>query len=80
MILPMEGDRTARPFLATEYDETHPIFSPDGRWIAYRSTEALALGEVYVRPYPGPDPVYKISNGGGTSPTWSLYGKQLFFK
>ena len=79
MILPMEGDRTARPFLATEHDETHPVFSPDGRWIAYRSTEELSSGEVYVRPYPGPDPVYKISNGGGTSPAWSLDGKQLFF-
>ena len=80
MILSMEGDRTARPFLATEHDETHATFSPDGRWIAYRSTEELERGEMYVRPYPGPDPMYKISNGGGTSPAWSLDGKQLFFK
>ena len=47
MILPMEGDAargwtpgTPTVFLSTPADEAAPMFSPDGRWIAYSSTEA----------------------------------------
>lgn len=39
------------PFLTTPADELVPMFSPDGRWIAYRSNET-GTAEVYVRPFP----------------------------
>ncbi len=43
----------AEPFLGTQFSETTGAFSPDGRWLAYRSDETGAY-EVYVRPFPGP--------------------------
>src|SRR5262249_24485640 len=39
------------PFLRTQADELIPMFSPDGRWIAYRSNES-GNTEIYVRPFP----------------------------
>jgi dipeptidyl aminopeptidase/acylaminoacyl peptidase len=38
-------------FLRTPADEQFPKFSPDGRWIAYRSNESGSY-EIYVRPFP----------------------------
>ena len=61
MILPMEGDAargwtpgTPTVFLSTPANEVAPMFSPDGRWIAYVSNEAGSTYDVYVRPFPGP--------------------------
>ena len=52
--------------------------SPDGRWIAYHSTES-GRNEVYVRAYPSLDRKQQVSNGGGAQPLWSRDGKELFF-
>ena len=40
-----------RPFLNSQFNETYPEFSPDGRWIAYTSNESKR-SEVYVGPFP----------------------------
>jgi serine/threonine-protein kinase len=53
-------------------------FSPDGRWIAYASTES-GQSEVYVRPFPGPGGRVPISTEGGRFPVWSSNGHELFF-
>jgi hypothetical protein len=53
-------------------------FSPDGRWVAYVSSES-GRQEVYVRPFPGPGGRWPISNNGGTDPKWSKSGTQLFY-
>jgi serine/threonine-protein kinase len=58
-------------------------FSPDGRWLAYTSTES-GRGEVYVRAFPaspsGPGGRVLISNAGGTFPIWSRAGRELFYQ
>ena len=46
-VLPLFGDRTPVPFLATQSNELQGEVSPDGRWIAYTSDESGAW-EVYV--------------------------------
>jgi serine/threonine-protein kinase len=66
------------PFLATEYDEDHPAFSPDGSLIAYAANDS-GRSEVYVRPFPGPGGKYAVSNHGGTGPVWSRDGRELFY-
>jgi hypothetical protein len=57
--------------------------SPDGRWLAYPSTET-GSAEVYVRPFPagasGPGSKWQISNAGGVFPTWSRTGHELFYQ
>jgi serine/threonine-protein kinase len=54
------------------------MFSPDGRWIAYTSSET-GRSEVFVRPYPGPGGKWQISNGGGSLSSWSHARKELFY-
>ncbi|MCU1262889.1 MAG: hypothetical protein JWO80_5774 [Bryobacterales bacterium] len=72
-------DRTARPFLETQANETAPKFSPDGRWLAYASDESGRF-EVYVQPYPGPGGKGQVSTGGGTEPVWNPAASELFYR
>ncbi len=65
-------------FLSASFQETEPAFSPDGRWIAYRSNESGTY-EIYVRPFPGPGGKTQISTGGGSLPQWSRNGKELYY-
>jgi serine/threonine protein kinase/Tol biopolymer transport system component len=85
LVLPMAGDEASgwkpgKPivFLNSRSDEREPVFSPDGRWIAYQSNES-GRPEVYVRPYPGPGGKSQISTDGGVFPTWSKTAHELFF-
>jgi serine/threonine-protein kinase len=55
------------------------MFSPDGRWIAYSSTEAGPT-DVYVRPFPGPGGPWRISTAGGDYPRWSATARELLFR
>jgi Tol biopolymer transport system component len=66
------------PFLASQYDEDHPAFSPDGALLAYAANDS-GRSEVYVRSFPGPGGKYAISNHGGTGPIWSRDGSELFY-
>jgi Tol biopolymer transport system component len=67
------------PFLNSQFSETHPEFSPDGRWLAYRSNESNR-NEVYVRPFPGPGAKYPISSEGGSEPLWAKDGTKLYYR
>jgi len=68
------------PFLGTPSDELVPMFSPDGRWIAYRSNES-GTNEIYVRPFPaGRGGKWQISTGGGLYGIWSNNGRELFYE
>jgi Tol biopolymer transport system component len=51
-VLPLSGDRKPFPFLKTPFNEGQGKFSPDGRWVAYRSDESGRY-EMYVAPFPG---------------------------
>jgi Tol biopolymer transport system component len=53
-------------------------FSPDGRWIAYQSTESNR-SEVYVQPYPPTGGRWQASTAGGNTPMWRGDGRELFF-
>ena len=81
----LEGDSAhpklgkPEPFLATPSVEVQPVFSPDGRWIAYLSLES-GSAEVYVRPFPGPGGRWQISTSGGAFPVWSRDGRELLFR
>ena len=55
-----------------------PMFSPDGRWLAYESNESGA-NEVYVQAFPDRHGKQQISSGVGTYPAWSRTGHELFF-
>jgi serine/threonine-protein kinase len=54
-------------------------FSPDGRWIAYASSESGAY-EVYVRAFPDDGQLELASSGGGNLPKWSRTANELFYR
>jgi hypothetical protein len=76
--LHVSGDRKPQPFLRTQFNETAPSFSPDGRWLAYASDESGRY-EIYVQPYPGPGGKWQISTEGGTEPAWGHNG-EIFYR
>jgi serine/threonine protein kinase len=69
----------ASPLIQTPFEEASAIFSPDGKLIAYTSTES-GQEEVYVRTFPRPSGRWQISTQSGSEPVWSLDGRQLYFR
>jgi hypothetical protein len=69
-----------QPFLGTSAAEQVPTFSPDGRWLAYRSNES-GSNEIWVRPFPAGTPGrWPISADGGLYAFWSKNGRELFYE
>jgi len=52
--------------------------STDGRWLAYSSDET-GNPEVFVRPFPGLDRKWKVSQGGAYLPHWRADGRELVY-
>jgi serine/threonine protein kinase/Tol biopolymer transport system component len=87
-VLPLQAGRRPIHLLGTEFSENRAVFSPDGRWIAYRSNESGRF-ELYVRAVrlagsAGPslgEGKWQISKEGvaPTLPVWRHDGKELFF-
>ncbi len=73
------GDSEPRKFLATQFDECHAMFSPDGQWIAFTSNQS-GQAEVYVKPYATESQMVQISTDGGTEPTWVAGGTELIYR
>jgi hypothetical protein len=76
-VLPIEPERSPVPVLTTEFDEHTPMFSPDGRWLAYVSNES-GREEVYIQPYPSLNTKHVISSEGGRFPAWSADGSVYY--
>ena len=71
---------TPQPFLRTTANELLPRFSPDGRWIAYKSDES-GREEIWVRPFPArTEEQYQISDGGGLYAFWSNSRDEIFYE
>jgi serine/threonine-protein kinase len=58
---------------------SNPQVSPDGRWLAYQSSES-GIVQVYVQSFPGLIGKWQISTDGGDSPRWSRNGRELFYR
>jgi serine/threonine protein kinase len=70
----------SEPFLQSPADKRVPMFSPDGKWIAYRSNESGRI-EVYVQSFPaGRGGKSLVSTGGGLYGVWSQNGRELFYE
>jgi Tol biopolymer transport system component len=64
--------------LRTEFNEGYGQISPDGHWMAHGSDASGQL-EIYVRPFPAAEGVWRISTAGGTEPRWRGDSKELFY-
>lgn len=83
-IQPLDGGSSMRPlrvFDRPEYfNEKLPALSPDGRWLAYQSTESGSM-EIYVRPFPDVAAGrWQVSVGGGFAPLWSAAGDEIYYR
>ena len=86
-VLPLTQSAERKPvtFLATEFNEGVPRFSPDGHWIAYESNRSGRF-EIYVLPFDASNPaaggqagLHQVSTRGGEEPHWRADGKEMFF-
>jgi hypothetical protein len=71
----------SNPLLHTEHTTWGARISPDGRWIAYGSSES-GMMQIYVQPYPNlNDGKWQISSEemGTREPTWGPNGEELFY-
>jgi serine/threonine-protein kinase len=79
-VLTLGQGAQSRGLLAKDGVQGNAQVSPDGRWIAYQSSESGDT-EVYVRPYPDVERRREqISHGGGLQPLWGKAGSgELFY-
>jgi Tol biopolymer transport system component len=78
-MLSLHGEPKPHAVVNTPAYEGGPVFSPDGRWLAYTSDDSGQM-QVYVRPVSGPDRRWPVSTEGGRGPTWSRSGRELFYR
>ncbi|HXW93058.1 MAG TPA: protein kinase [Terriglobales bacterium] len=76
-LLPAAGGEP-KPFLQTRGSDRSGQISPDGKWVAYASTES-GDWEIYLTTYPGAAGKWQVSRGGGTEPRWRGDGKELYY-
>ena len=76
----MEGEREIEWLLRSEFHESHPSLSPDGRWLAYTTDESGGR-EVFVRSFPNVDDGrWQVSTDGGASPVWGRDSRELYYQ
>jgi serine/threonine protein kinase/Tol biopolymer transport system component len=79
-VLPLDnGEARPYPLLQGPFDEVVGRFSPDGRWVAYRTNES-GRNEIYVVPFPGPGRKWQVSTEGGLWAEWRADGKEIFYQ
>ena len=55
-----------------------PRISPDGKWIAYASSEA-SIPQVFVTDFPNARRRWQVSSGAGAQVEWNPKGQELFY-
>jgi serine/threonine-protein kinase len=88
-ILPVEDNggqlRPGKPelFRPTQFNDAYAVFSPDGKWLAYQSSDS-GRPEVVVRAFPAPaagqESIWPISNSGGGVPAWLRSSQELLYQ
>jgi Tol biopolymer transport system component len=69
---------TPRPLIATPRTDADPAISPDGRFIAYASSETGQFS-VFVSRFPSGDGKWEASSGYGSQPRWGSDRNRFYF-
>jgi hypothetical protein len=74
----LAGNSKPVSFLSAPGDQWHGTFSPDGRLVAYSSSESGRF-EVHVQTFPLTDRQWPVSTTGGYEPRWRADGRELYY-
>ena len=77
-LVPLAGDPKPVRFLSAPGDQWHGNFSPDGRLVAYTSSESGRF-EVQVQTFPLTDRQWTVSTTGGYEPRWRADGREIYY-
>lgn len=77
-VLPLDGDRAPFLYFRSPNEDASARFSPDGRFISYRSRES-SVNEVYVQTFPASGGKWPVSTNGGLNPVWCRNGEIFYF-
>ncbi len=78
-LIELSGDPKPRPLVQTRFDDAHARISPNGRWMAYTSTES-GREDVYVTRFPEAGGTLSVSPGGGALPVWRRDSRELYYR
>jgi serine/threonine-protein kinase len=76
---PLGGEGATRRLMDDAFSVSMPAVSPDGRWLAYVSSET-GEDQVWARPFVGAGTAVQVSESGGTEPAWSPDGKRIYYR
>lgn len=74
--VPLVPGDNAHPLLGGALGTRDPRISPDGRWLAYTSSES-GRDEIYVVPFVGGGGKWQVTTAGGHSSRWSPDGSHI---
>jgi dipeptidyl aminopeptidase/acylaminoacyl peptidase len=66
------------PFIASPFEDTQPVFSPDGKWVAYQSNDQ-GPDAIYVQAFPKGNARILVT-ADASSPRWAKSGEIFFWK
>jgi len=72
--LPMSGDRKPVPYLQRDFGDTQGQFSPNGKCIAYTSSESGG-----IESFPTGGGKVRVSSTGAVQPRWRRDGRELLY-
>jgi len=78
-LLLLEEGLQMQTLLTAPYAVTQFRISPDGKLVAYSSSESESNG-IYVASFPGFGLKRKVSTADGSYPAWSRTGKELYYR
>ena len=71
-VIPVKNPSEARPL--HDRPNSHAQISPDGKWVSFNS-----LNQIYVKPFPTGEGLWKLSSEGGAFARWRGDSKELYF-
>jgi serine/threonine protein kinase len=77
-VLPLFGDHKPYRYTDSPGQELGGVLSPDGRWVAYTTTES-GHPQVFVAPFPWTGAKWEISGANGLEAIWRPDGKELYY-
>jgi serine/threonine protein kinase len=80
MIKDITTNDSPKLLITTDASTASPEFSPDGRFIAYRSNEIGGKFKLFVRPFPINNDKIQVSINDGNFPEWSFDGSKLYYR